>query len=84
MSVIEHVTSLEQLVTIEDMSFEERGERLADLMFENVKLRKLCSDIWRCARLLDANKHIDGMRISDKFREECERAFAELGIEVNR
>ncbi len=53
------------------------------LQAENVKLRKLCSDIWRCARLLQANKHIDGMRISDEFREECERAFEELGIEVD-
>lgn len=50
---------------------------------ENAKLRKLCGDIWSCARLLQANKHIDGMRISDKFREECERSFDELGIEVN-
>ena len=47
MSVIEHVTSLEQLVTIEEMDLEERGERLADLMAENATLRELVRAAWQ-------------------------------------
>lgn len=46
MSVIEHVMSLEQLATIEEMDFEERGERLADLMTENKKLRALTKEMF--------------------------------------
>ena len=47
MSIIEHVTSLKQLVTIEEMDLEERGERLADLMAENAKLRGEVAQMYR-------------------------------------
>ena len=49
---------------------------------ENERLRELVVRIWNAARLMDANSQIDGMRITDDLREECERAFKELGIEV--
>lgn len=48
-SVIEHVMSLEQLVTIEEMDLEERGERLADLMAENAKLWELVDELYPLA-----------------------------------
>lgn len=49
---------------------------------ENAKLRELVTRIWCTARLMDANEHIDGMRITDEFRASCVAAFAELGVEV--
>lgn len=50
---------------------------------EGDELRELVKKIWVCARLMDANRQIEGMRITDSFREECEAAFAKLGIEVD-
>ena len=74
MSVIEHVTSLEQLVIIEGMDLEERGERLADLMVENAKLRELVDELYPLADYgaMDASE-LD--RAHDLMRE--------LGAEVN-
>ena len=58
-------------------------ERIIDLECDNAKLRELIIRIWNVARLMDANRHIDGMRITEEFRRECEKAFKELGIEVD-
>ena len=54
-------------------------KELRRLQAENAKLRELVTRIWRTARLMDANEHIDGMRITDEFRASCVAAFAELG-----
>lgn len=69
MSVIEHVMNLEQLVTIEEMDYEERGERLADLMAENAKLRELVDYMTPIALYAASERERDRMR--------------ELGIEVD-
>ena len=58
-------------------------ERIIDIECENAELRELIVKIWNVARLMDANRHIDGMRITEEFRMECEKAFKELGIEVD-
>lgn len=73
MSVIEHVMSLEQLVTIEKMDLEERGERLADLMAENAKLRE------QGERLFD--KTLELGTDNAKLREENERFIVKLNVE---
>ena len=57
--------------------------RITPLKHENAKLRELIVNIWNVARLMDANRHIDGMRITEEFRRECEKAFKELGIEAD-
>lgn len=49
---------------------------------EIAELRELVTRIWHTARFMDANRHIDGMRITDEFRASCEVAFAELGAEA--
>lgn len=49
---------------------------------ENAKLRELVCELWHHARLLDANEHIDGLRITSERAEEYRRRLAELGIEV--
>lgn len=56
------------------------AERLCD---ENDELRELVRRIWNAARLMQANEHITGMRITDEFRSECEAEFAKLGIDVD-
>ena len=70
MSVIEHVTSLEQLVTIEEMDLDERGERLADLMAENAKLRELLRDAW-------GNGHPDKSCGDCEIMDECHAEIEE-------
>lgn len=75
------------------MTDEQRAERLHYHMYDSlegiedhakriVALEELVVNIWNVARLMDANRHIDGMRITEEFRRECEKAFKELGIEV--
>lgn len=49
----------------------------------NAGLRDLCAEMYRAARLLDANAHIEGMRVTDERREDWERRMVELGIEVS-
>ena len=51
-------------------------------MKENAKLRQLVRDMWHDARLLDANSHMDGMRLSDSKAEDYMRRMRELGVEV--
>ena len=58
-------------------------ERNIELENENAKLRELVVRIWNAARLMDANRQIDGMRVTDDLRAECEIAFNKLGIEFS-
>jgi hypothetical protein len=85
MSVIEHVTSLEQLVTIEGMDLEERGERLADLMVENAKLKELAGCMAKALRIGSGWCNRDCADEFDCDLHECpiEAFMRELGIEVN-
>ena len=48
---------------------------------ENTRLRERLRKVWNAARLLQANGQIEGMRITDEFRAECEADFAELGVD---
>ena len=63
----------------ECISDTEENARL--LMAENASLRGLCLEMYRMARLMDANKHIEGMRVTDERREDLERRMGELGVE---
>ena len=51
------------------------------LLAENAELRELVRDMWHDARLLDANGHIDGMRLSDSKAEDYKRRMEELGVD---
>lgn len=55
----------------------------ARLKAEKDELVELVCRIWNAARLMQANEHIAGMRITDEFRSECEAKFAKLGIDVD-
>ena len=54
----------------------------ADYRSEVAKLRELARDIWIQARLLDANKHIDGLRITNERYEELESRMRDCGVSV--
>lgn len=64
----------------ENMNLRRENE---SLKMENDELRELVCRIWNAARLMQANEHITGMRITDEFRSECEAKFAKLGIDVD-
>ena len=49
---------------------------------DNAKLRELVCRIWNDARLMDANRHIKGMRLNDIAVMEYKKKFAELGIDM--
>ena len=49
---------------------------------ERDKLRELVRDIWNIARLCDANKHIEGMRLTEHAREEYMSLMEELGVDI--
>lgn len=53
---------------------------LRDGAIENVRLRNLCREIWMTARLMDANKHIEGMRLLNERGRELEDIMCKLGV----
>ena len=60
----------------------DQSEEIERLETENAKLRELVCRIWNDVRLMDANRHIKGMRLNDIAVMEYKQKFAELGIEV--
>ena len=63
------------------MAYGRERARANVLMGENARLRDLCAEMYHAARLLDANRHIEGMRVTDERREDWERRMGELGVE---
>lgn len=57
--------------------------KVASLCVENQKLRSWIKRLWHAARLMDANSHIEGMRLDDAFRAEFEVAMAALGVDLD-
>ena len=55
--------------------------RVGQLEAENAKLRELVRFMWHDARLLDANSHIDGMRLCDSKVKDYMRRMLELGVD---
>lgn len=62
----------------------QNGKRLPceHLMEMNIELREMVRDIWNQARLLDANAHIDGIRLTEQARDEYMSRMEELGVEI--
>ena len=74
--------SLRKELAVNEPLFETLNAANDRLIYENMKLRELVRDLWRDARLLDANSHIDGMRLGDSKVEDYMRRMRELGVEV--
>ena len=73
---------LRKELAVNEPLFETLNDANDGLLAENAELRELVRDMWHDARLLDANGHIDGMRLSDSKAEDYKRRMEELGVDV--